>query len=161
MGQDIGHPKLPDLVAIFLFQQRNPGVDIPDISKCPKAIDPGYSFSSAVATFYAPSDFSGVNGMHCQYIHASPSWRNGPPHYDCVFVEKDPTLPGFQGLFVAQVLLFFSFHYQNVYYPCGLVQWFTPVGNEPCLDKGMWKVEHEYDEDGDHLVSVIHLDSIL
>ncbi|KAI6104275.1 hypothetical protein F5141DRAFT_1189731 [Pisolithus sp. B1] len=161
MGQDIGHPELPDLVSIFLFQQRNPGVDVPDISKCPKAIDPGYSFSSAVATFYAPSDFSGANGMHRQCIHASPSWRKGAPCYDCVFVEKDPTLPGFQGLYVAQVLLFFSFHYQNVHYPCALVQWFTPVGNELCINTGMWKVGHEYDEYGDHLVSVIHLDSIL
>ncbi|KAI6102381.1 hypothetical protein EDD16DRAFT_1696647 [Pisolithus croceorrhizus] len=145
MGQDIGHPELPDLVSIFLFQQRNPGDDVPDISKCPKAIDPGYSFSSAVATLYAPSDLSGAYGMHCQCIHASPSWRNGAPHYDCVFVEKDPTLPGFQGLYVAQVLLFFSFHYQNVHYPCALVQWFTPIGNEP--------FEHEYDEYGDHLVT--------
>ncbi|KAI6168508.1 hypothetical protein EDD17DRAFT_1772901 [Pisolithus thermaeus] len=125
MGQEIGHPELPDLVSIFLFQQRNPGVDVPDISKCPKAIDPGYSFSSVVATFYAPSDLSGANGMHCQCIHASPSWRNGAPCYDCVFVEKDPTLPGFQGLYVAQ--------------------WFTHIGNEP--------VEHEYDEYGDHLVT--------
>ncbi|KAI6004781.1 hypothetical protein EDD15DRAFT_2384735 [Pisolithus albus] len=161
MGQGIGHPELPDLLSIFLFQQKNPGVDVPDISKCPKAIDRGYSFSSAVATFYAPSDFSGANGMHRQCIHASPSWRNGAPRYDCVFVEKDPTLPGFQGLYVAQVLLFFSFHYRNVLYPCALVQWFTPVGNEPCINTGMWKVEHEYDEYGDHLVSVIHLDSIL
>ncbi|KAI6095769.1 hypothetical protein F5141DRAFT_1191197 [Pisolithus sp. B1] len=120
MGQDIGHPELPDLVSIFLFQQRNPGVDVPDISKCPKTIDPGYSFSSA------------QNGIHHQCIHASSSWRNGAPCYDCVFVEKDPTLPGFQGLHVAQ-------------------EWFTPVGNEPCISTGMWKVEHEYDEYGDHL----------
>ncbi|KAI6094812.1 hypothetical protein F5141DRAFT_1191608 [Pisolithus sp. B1] len=133
VGQDIDHPELPDLISIFLFQQRNPGVDVPDISKCPKAIDSGYSFSSAVATFYAPSDFSGANGMHCKCIHASSSWRNGAPCYDCVFVEKDPTLPGFQGLHVAQ--------------------WFTPVGNEPCINTGMWKGEHEYDEYGDHLVT--------
>ncbi|KAI6095772.1 hypothetical protein F5141DRAFT_1191198 [Pisolithus sp. B1] len=112
MGQDIGHPELPDLVSIFLFQQRNPGVDVPDISKCPKTIDPGYSFSSAVATFYAPSDFSGAK------------WNSSP--------INDPTLPGFQGLHVAQ-------------------EWFTPVGNEPCISTGMWKVEHEYDEYGDHL----------
>ena len=112
MGQGVGHPELPDLVATFLFQQRNPGaIDIPDVSKCPKVVDPGYSFNSAVTTFYAPSDLSGVNGMHWQHIHASSLWRNGSPRYDCVFVEKDPTLPGFQGLFVAQVLLLFSFHY--------------------------------------------------
>ena len=162
MGKSVGHPELPDLVAIFLFQQRNPNVDIiPDISQCPKVIDPGYSFSSATATFRAPSDLSGANGMHCQHIHASPSWRNHLPRYDCVFVEKDPTLPGFQGLFVAKVLLFFSFDYRNVKYPCALVQWFTSIGDEPCKSTGMWKVQHEYDEYGNHLVGVIHLDSIL
>lgn len=160
MGENIGHPELPDLVAIFLFQQRNPGIDIPDISKCPKVLDQGYSYSSAVATFYAPSDPSGVNGMLRQRVHAS-SWRNGSPRYDCAFVEKDPTLPGFQGLFVAQVLLLFSFDYRNVHYPCALVQWFTSIGDEPCTNTGMWKVEPEYDENGDHLVGVIHLDSIL
>ena len=141
MGESIGHPELPDLVAIFLFQQRNPGIDIPEISECPKVFDQGYSYSSAVATFYAPSDLSGANGMHRQRIHASSSWRNGSPRYDCVFVEKDPTLPGFQGLFVAQVLLLFSFHYRNVYYPCALVQWFTSIGDEPCVNTRMWKVE--------------------
>ncbi|KIM57742.1 hypothetical protein SCLCIDRAFT_129735, partial [Scleroderma citrinum Foug A] len=120
-----------------------------------------YSFNSAVATFYAPSDLSGVNGMHQQCIHASSLWRNGSSHYDCVFVEKDPTLPGFQGIFVAQVLLFFSFHYQNVYYPCALVQWFTPIESGPYAKIGMWIVEHEYDEFDNHLVNIIHLDSIL
>ena len=85
MGQGVGHPELPDLVATFLFQQRNPGaIDIPDVSKCPKVVDPGYSFNSAVTTFYAPSDLSGVNGMHWQHIHASSLWRNGSPRYDCV-----------------------------------------------------------------------------
>ena len=107
MGEDIGHPELPDLVAIFLFHQRNPTMDLPDISRCPRVTDRGYSFNSAIATFYAPSDLSGPNGMHKQRIHATSSWRNGPPHYHCVFVENDYTLPGFQGLYVAQVLLFF------------------------------------------------------
>ena len=53
----------------------------------------------------------GINGIHWQRIHATSAWRNGPPRYDCVFVENDPTLPGFQGLYVAQVLLFFSFNF--------------------------------------------------
>lgn len=114
MGKDIGHPELPDLAAIFLFHQRNPDtMDLPDISKCLRVIDPGYSFSSATATFYSPSDLFGKNGMHWQHIHATSSWRNGPPHYDCVFVEKDPTLPGFQGLYVARVLLFFPLFFKT------------------------------------------------
>jgi len=143
MGENIGHPELSDLVAIFLFQQRNPGIDIPEVSKCPKVLDQGYSYNSAVATFYAPSDLSGANGMHHQHIHASSSWRNGLPHYDCVFVEKDPTLPGFQGLFVAQVLLLFSFHYRNVYYPCALVQWFTPDARASRLANSSHPIWHQ------------------
>ena len=73
MGKDIGHPELPNLVAIFLFHQRNPDMDLPDISKCPRVIDPGYSFSSAIATFYAASDLSVENGMQRQCIHATSS----------------------------------------------------------------------------------------
>lgn len=162
MGANAGHPELPDLVAIFLFQQRNPGADeVPDASMCPWFTDQGFSYTSAVATFYAPSELSGANGMYRQRIHACPAWQNGPPRYDCVFAEKDPSLPGFRGLFVAQVLSLFSFTYRNVFYPCALVQWFVPIGDEPCSNTGMWMVAPEYDDGGDWLVSVIHLDSIL
>ncbi|KIJ59510.1 hypothetical protein HYDPIDRAFT_33120 [Hydnomerulius pinastri MD-312] len=64
MGANAGHPELPDLVAIFLFQQRNPGADeVPDASMCPQFTDRGFSYTSAVATFYAPSELSGANGM--------------------------------------------------------------------------------------------------
>ncbi|KIJ12498.1 hypothetical protein PAXINDRAFT_82863 [Paxillus involutus ATCC 200175] len=114
MGEDVDCPKLSDLVARFLYDQHNPnaaisGADV-DISKCPRFLRKGYSYSSAVATFYAPSDPCGVGGMYCQHIHACLSWRNGPGRYDCVFAEKDPTLQGFQGLYVAQVHLFLPFH---------------------------------------------------
>ncbi|KIJ57962.1 hypothetical protein HYDPIDRAFT_103533, partial [Hydnomerulius pinastri MD-312] len=49
------------------------------------------------ATFYASSDLCGAGGMHHQQIHATFSWRNGPPCYDCIFAKKDPSLPGFCG----------------------------------------------------------------
>ncbi|KIJ09968.1 hypothetical protein PAXINDRAFT_47340, partial [Paxillus involutus ATCC 200175] len=120
-----------------------------------------YSYSSAAATFFAPSELCGTGGMYHQRIHATPSWQNGPPRYDCVFAEKNPDLPGFQGLYVAQVISLFAFRYWNVYYPCVFVRWFTPIGNEPCPNTGMWMIEAEYDDGGDYLVDVIHLDSIL
>ena len=94
-------------------------------------------------------------------ISACSSWRNGPPCYDCVFAEKDSSLAGFCGLFVAQVILFFSFSYQNTSYPCALVQWFSVIGEEPCPHTGMWMVEPEFDENEERVVSVIHLDSIM
>ncbi|KIJ11377.1 hypothetical protein PAXINDRAFT_84573, partial [Paxillus involutus ATCC 200175] len=98
MDEDIGCPSLPDLVACFLYNQRNPDVDI---SKCPQFVGKAYSYPSAVATFYTPSDPCGVGGMYRQHIHARSSWRSGQERHDCVFAEKDPTLPGFQGLYVA------------------------------------------------------------
>ena len=77
----------------------------------------------AVATFYAPSDLCGVGGMHHQRIHACSSWRNGPPHYDPVFAEKDPSLAGFRGLFVAQVILFFSYFLSMCFSPVVQCNW--------------------------------------
>ena len=160
MGNDVGYPELSEHVALFVYQQRNPGVvDIPQT--CPQILEKGYSYDSAVATFYAPSDLCGVGGMHHQRIHACSSWRNGPPRYDCVFAEKDPSLAGFCGLFVAQVILFFSFSYRNTSYPCALVRWFSVIGEEPCPHTGMWMVEPEFDENEERVVSVIHLDSIM
>ena len=36
-----------------------------------------------------------------------------------------------------------------------------PVGSEPCPDTGMWRVEPEFDESGEHATSVVPLDAIL
>ncbi|KIM59491.1 hypothetical protein SCLCIDRAFT_126146, partial [Scleroderma citrinum Foug A] len=94
-------------------------------------------------------------------IHASPSWKNGPKQYDCVFVEKDPTLSGFPGLFVAKVLHFFYFEFRNRYYPCALVHWFDSIGDQPYPNTGMWMVEPEYNGEGEPALSVIHLDCIM
>ena len=35
------------------------------------------------------------------------------------------------------------------------------IGEDPCPHTGMWMVEPEFDEGGDRVVSVIHLDSIM
>ena len=61
---------------------------------------------------------------------------------------------------VAHVLLFFSFTFKDQLYPCALVQWFIKIGEEPDDITGMWIVEKEM-KDGEHLTSVIHLDTIL
>ncbi|KIK74307.1 hypothetical protein PAXRUDRAFT_176130, partial [Paxillus rubicundulus Ve08.2h10] len=159
MADTVGYPGFPDMIAACLFQQQNPGTELPE--EYPQVTGRGYSYSSVTATFFAPSELCGTGGMYHQQIHPTPSWQNGPPHYDCAFAEKNPNLPQFQGLYVAQVISLFSFHYHNVYYPCAFVRWFTPIGNEPCPNTGMWMVEAEYDDDGDYLVDVIYLDSIL
>ncbi|KAG1840904.1 hypothetical protein DFJ58DRAFT_718262 [Suillus subalutaceus] len=165
IGEQIGVPHLRDLVRQFLHDQRNPDHPIPghemDVSLCPDFNGKVHIFHSAVASFYAPSDICGVNGMLRHVIRSAPTWHNGPACHDCVFIEHDSTLPGFQGLYVAQVILFFSFHFRGVDYPCALVRWFETIGDQPCPNTGMWMVEPEFDANGQRLTSVVHLDTIL
>ena len=164
LGTQTGHLELSDLIQYFLYSQEHPNhhqdaVNLdqcPDISHC--AI---YLYHSAVATFYAPSDLSGRHGMHRERIHAVPSWRNGPPRNDCVFVEQDIAQDGFAGLHAARVLLFFSFTYHSIIYPCALVHWFSAVGNKPCEDTGMWMVKPDLHDNGSKFKAVVHLDCIL
>ncbi|KAJ6563451.1 hypothetical protein B0H10DRAFT_1843668, partial [Mycena sp. CBHHK59/15] len=56
----------------------------------------------------APSDQSGIGGMHRERIRSVRSWRGGAPRRDCVFVEQDTTQPGFRGLYAARVIAFMS-----------------------------------------------------
>jgi hypothetical protein len=68
---------------------------------------------------------------------------------------------GFRGLHAAYVLAFMSLKVSGVIYPCALVTWFSAVGDEPCLDIGMWMMVPDLDADGKCEISVIHLNSIL
>lgn len=131
------------------------------ISACPTIPGRISVFHSAKATYYAPSDHSGIGGMHQQRIRSTPHWRNGPARRDCVFVVKDQTIPGIHGLLVAKVILFFSFQFRDKVYPAALVEWFVIVGDAPCDSTGMWMVEPEVDEDGFQTSDVVHTDCIL
>ncbi|KAF8229980.1 hypothetical protein L208DRAFT_1101446, partial [Tricholoma matsutake] len=53
---------------------------------------------SAIATFHALSDISGIGGMHHECIHAMKSWQKGPGHYNTIFVNTDPSIDGMQVL---------------------------------------------------------------
>jgi hypothetical protein len=99
--------------------------------------------------------------MFRKRIHAVPSWRNGPPRHDCVFVEHSPDLPGFRGLHVAQVYAFLKLNYKHETYPCALVNWFSTVDNVPCPVTGMWKVRRDIDNHGRRILDIIHLDTVL
>jgi hypothetical protein len=118
-------------------------------------------FHSATSTYSAPSDLSGISGMRCELIRATPSWKKGQGRYDCVYVERDAKMEGFLGLLAAHVNLFFSFSFQNITYPCALVQWFSTYRDSPCEDTGMWMVEPDCDASGRCICSVIYLDTIL
>lgn len=115
-------------------------------------------FHSAVATFLSPSDPSNSHGMRRERIRSTPSWRGSGERRDCAFVVEDDTKPGMRGMVVVRVKLFFSFHYNGVYFPCALVEWFDRVRYDDST--GMWIVCPGFTR-GKRDTSVIHLDSLL
>jgi hypothetical protein len=130
-------------------------------SSLPIIDDKIHVFNSAVATFHAPSDISGITGMRREHIRATTSWRKGPARYDCVLVNTYPDIDGARGFEVARVFLFFSFQHRDKEYPCALVQWFSFVGLERDEDTGYWLVEPDINADTNQPhIAVIHLDSI-
>jgi hypothetical protein len=130
------------------------GVPIDDLSPIGKAS----VFASAVATFFAPSDPSGIHGMRRERIRSTPSWRDSEPRYDCAFVVEDEDKLGMSGMAVVRVRLFFSVEYEGVHYPCALVEWFKKIGRDPLT--GMWIVQPDCTR-GSRDKSVLHLDSFL
>ncbi|KAJ6529976.1 hypothetical protein B0H10DRAFT_2273658 [Mycena sp. CBHHK59/15] len=151
----IGQPRLYELIRRFLFEQLNPqathvSAQIP-LAQCPEFSERVFMYNSARAVFYAPSDVSGIGGMHHEHIRAVNSWYRGPPRYDCVFIEHDPNAPGFRGLHAARVRLLFRFKFRGVDYPCALVHWFSAVGEDPCTD-----TDFHGREPG---LAVVHIDS--
>jgi hypothetical protein len=159
--------QLLEHICRFLYDQLHPdaevcGMDVP-LHLCP-IVPPSLRikvFHSATSTYYAPSDLSGIGGMHRELIRATPSWKKGQGRYDCVYVERDAKMEGFSGLLVAHINLFFSFTFENITYPCALVQWFSTYGDSLCEDTGMWMVEPDCNARGRRISLVIHLDTIL
>ena len=151
----------------FIFTQRHPE------SKEFPCVLPEFSskisvFHSAVASFYAPSNHSGVSGMYQERIRANPNY-GGNPRFDTVFVSiADPDSPDLEGeyamggLLIARILLFFSFYdpVLQTYIPCALINWFVPISDKPDPNTGMWVFEPKI-EGGEHSLEVIHLDTIL
>lgn len=147
-----------------MWERLNPNsplssADIP-LNECPLFTERIKVYHSAIARFYAPSDLCGVGGMHCERIRSHPNWRSQYPRRDTVFVDIDSGQPGMLGLVVAQVLLFFSFTSDGCNYPCALVNWIVPHGNEPDEETGMWVARPEYEGNGQRTLAVIHLDTI-
>lgn len=154
-------PSLPSLISRFLYAyEHHPDLDVPlddiPINQCPKFSDKVYLYPSAVATYYAPSDISGVGGMIRERIRSTRRWLNGPARQDCVYVEHDTKPAGFRGMYVAQVSAFIKFTYNRTVFPCAVVKWFSAVGDTPCPDTGMWIVQRD-----SHRHDLIHLDTIV
>ena len=71
-------------------------------------------YHSASATFYAPREICGPNGMHCVMIRATPLWWNEYSRYDTVLVKTDPDAIGIDAVTVARVRCFFSYTHDHV-----------------------------------------------
>jgi hypothetical protein len=113
-------------------------------------------------SFVAPSDPSGITGMRCQHIRATPSWCNGPARFDCAFVNTDDRQDGMLSMDVVWIFCFFSFTFTNGRtYPCALVHWFYRITEEWDELTGMWMVAPSFNEDGSCDLSIIHIDSII
>ncbi|KAF8075750.1 hypothetical protein FPV67DRAFT_1406519 [Lyophyllum atratum] len=98
--------------------------------------------------------------MRQERIRANPSWRGAYPRFDTVFVETDSDARGMLGMTIGRVLLFFSFSFEGIYYPCALVNWLVLVGGSPDAETGLWMVRPEYEAGGRRSLAVVHLDSI-
>ncbi|KAJ7795737.1 hypothetical protein B0H13DRAFT_2510909 [Mycena leptocephala] len=146
-------PDLPTMIRRFIYSQEHPDIDIPTanipIADCPLCPGKVKTFPSAVATFYTPSDQSGVGGMYRECIRAVRSWWGGAPGVIVFLLSMTPTSSGFAGCLRHHVSL------------CASYFWFCTIGDEPCPDVGMWMVEPDLAPNGEREMSIIHLDTIL
>ncbi|KAI0707701.1 hypothetical protein C8Q76DRAFT_770579 [Earliella scabrosa] len=169
LGTEFRIPDFREHIRRFLYHQLHIGVPAANVTlnMCPSFGDQPLSvFYSATATYYAPSDATGLNGMHQEIVRATPSWRNKGGRYDCIFVNRKGELPGILGLDVARLRLLFSFKYRGIVYPCAVVRWYWLTEDEPDEDTGMWVVKPAFFNIGrsntrQPLLSVIHLNTIV
>ncbi|KAH8983439.1 hypothetical protein EDB92DRAFT_1890569 [Lactarius akahatsu] len=153
LSHHIGEPDLHYMTRGCISHQLGMTTDEMPPLKCKISV-----FHSAVATFYSPSDPCGTRGMRRERIRSTPSWRGREPRRDCAFVVEDDTKPGMLGMAVVRVQLLFSFIYEDVYYPCALVEWFTKVGCDRAT--GLWVVRPDIMR-GKRVRTVVHLDCFL
>jgi hypothetical protein len=155
----LGLPEFPALIQQFLYDQLH--LNDHEHAAFDPATAPAFMgrvviYSSAAASFYAPSDLSGTGGMRREHIRATTSWRGGPARNDCVFVSmNDEVSCGLDGLAVARVLCFFGLQYRGKYFQCAVVQWFSYVTDSRDPDTGMYIVTPSTND-----VSIIHIDCI-
>ncbi|KAI0691935.1 hypothetical protein BC835DRAFT_1534514 [Cytidiella melzeri] len=166
LADHINQPHFPVLLQRFLFDQLHPespyGAEAVPVHALPIVRGTLSIFHSATATFYAPSDTSGRYGMYRERIRSTPRWHSNGPRRDCAFVVEDEDQPGFPGMSVVRIRLFFSFKHSGITYPCALVEWFNKFGQRPDPDTGMWVVKPDLRGQQDQpYLSVVHLDCLL
>ena len=155
---------LPELISHFLYEQKNPDSPIPvelvARDDLPEHDGKIFVYSLAIVIFCAPSDVSGTCSMRSEHIRSTVQWWGGPAHCNCVFIKHSRELPGFHGLYVAQVKALLKVVHEHKDYPCAVVSWFLTMGDTPCHDTGLWMVKHNLDR-GSKVMSIVHLNTIL
>ena len=86
-ADEVDEPRLTRLIQEFIHEQLHPGSSARDIPNLPLFYEKITIHTSAVATFHAPSDPSGIGGMKRERIHAVNRWRNGPGRYNAMFIN--------------------------------------------------------------------------
>src|SRR5882762_6128445 len=74
MAEQIGQPDLVDLIQHFLSDQCCSDSDTTSSSDTPEFYETICVSTSAIATFYVPSDISGIGGMQYERIHTVDTW---------------------------------------------------------------------------------------
>ena len=74
LSQHLNLPQLKEHIRCFLYDQENPNSDVfgmdVELDACPHISSTLHVdiYHSAAALYHAPSDLSGIGGMHCEYI---------------------------------------------------------------------------------------------
>ncbi|KAH9946447.1 hypothetical protein B0H21DRAFT_779117 [Amylocystis lapponica] len=164
LADELHQPSLPELVRRFLHDQLYPNdvlaaINIP-LKECPEFSGRIGVHNSASATFYAPSELSGPGGMHRELIRSNPTWYGQHARFDTILVQNGPDNGNMRNMLVGRVLRFLSFVYDNVRYPCALVEWLLVEGEHPDRLTGMWVVRPEMVH-GKRTVGLVHLDCVV
>lgn len=112
VAEQVSQPDLVNLIQHFPSDQCHSDSDsdtTPSSLDTPDFYETICVPTSTVATFYMASDILGIGGMHYKCIHTMDTWKNGPGHYDCVFVSMDSAAEGMHGFDITHVKLLFSF----------------------------------------------------
>jgi hypothetical protein len=159
--------KQPDLlihIRRFLQQQLYPDPDLESlpVDMCPEFNGKVSLYSSTRGTFYAPSEACGNGGMHAETVRSTSSWRNGSERRDTVLVQAGSDDEPMGGLVIGRVRAFLAIDHKREHYPCALVEWLTPVDDQPDPLTGCWIVKPEtIRSSGKRVVNLISLDTIV
>lgn len=117
-------------------------------------------YHSATATFYAPSELAGTDGMHREVIRSTPSWYNLYERRDTVLIQVGSDEDVMGGMLVGRVLNFLSVVHDGFQMPFAYIEWFEQTSDECDPLTGMWIVRPEMDGQK-RAVGLVHMDSVV